>query len=166
MKAFRKANKKFLTRALLDQPGDGIEAAASIAVGKTMHRPTAAANIDVKANYIARLYAKLAGMRQPPPPSALDSLDGFLWRKPNANQAWRREPFRLRGASLIYDKQKVVGKHKSETISLQAAEVRSPAIETRANQFDVVTPTRIFSLAADSEHDMTLWILEIGRAHV
>lgn len=62
---------------------------------------------------------------------------------------------------MIYDKQKVVGKHKSETISLQAAEVRSPAIETRANQFDVVTPTRIFSLAADSEHDMTLWILAI-----
>jgi hypothetical protein len=62
---------------------------------------------------------------------------------------------------LIYDKQKVVGKTKSEAIGLQAAEVRSPTNVTRANQFDVVTPTRIFSLAADSEHDMTQWILAI-----
>jgi hypothetical protein len=68
------------------------EAAATVACGRKVRRPTAAANIQVKAAYIARLYSKLAGVRVPPAISALDSLDGFLWRKPNANQAWKREP--------------------------------------------------------------------------
>jgi hypothetical protein len=98
-----------------------------------------------RATYIVRLYCALSGVRRPTTLAPLDAIDGFLYRRVASNSTWRREPvrhatamrtigvgtnmrlcaqFRLRGTSLVFDKQKALSK-QTETISLVAAEIRA-----------------------------------------
>jgi hypothetical protein len=129
-------------------------------VKRELRRPSPNATFAARSAYIARLYCTLADARKPPSLTPLDSMDGFLWRRPSAVAAWRRETFRLRGSNLDFEKAKAIG-HTVETISLQAAEIRAPRTSDRAHAFDLVTPTRIYSLAADDQDELCRWCLAI-----
>jgi hypothetical protein len=129
-------------------------------VKRELRRPSPNATFAARSAYIARLYCTLADARKPPSLTPLDSMDGFLWRRPSAVAAWRRETFRLRGTNLDFEKAKAIG-HTVETISLQAAEIRAPRTSDRAHAFDLVTPTRIYSLAADDQDELCRWCLAI-----
>jgi hypothetical protein len=127
---------------------------------RELRRPAPNAPFAVRAAYVSRLYCTLAGARKPTTMTPLDSMDGFLWRRPSATAAWRREMFRLRGTNVDFEKAKAIG-HTVESVALLAAEIRAPRNSDRPFSFDLVTPTRVYSLAAEDQDQMARWCLAI-----